>query len=114
MSNLSQYRLSIGLFSLGLLWVVSEVVGDGDQPGMLDKTTTSIVHRLDAQDKTSEPDSGPVLAVSQAYTEESSEDSARSTLAEEGAADGAESAATVESSDSGQALPPPDVGTIHQ
>jgi hypothetical protein len=46
MSNLAQYRFSIVMFSLGLLFVVSEVVGDGEKPGALDVATTSVVHRL--------------------------------------------------------------------
>lgn len=46
MNNLAQYRLSMAVFSLGLLWVASEVVGDGDKPGPLDSATKAIVHRL--------------------------------------------------------------------
>lgn len=50
MSNLSQYRLTLAVFSLGLLWGVSEVVGDGERPAPLDSATKSIVHRLNAAD----------------------------------------------------------------
>jgi len=48
MSNLAQYRFSIILFSVGLLFVVSEVVGDGDKPGALDVATKSVAHRLNS------------------------------------------------------------------
>jgi hypothetical protein len=68
MSNLSQYRTSLAIFSLGLLWVVSEVVGDGQEPAPLDTATKSIVHRLaKSGDKAGETSSAPYeLAVSQA------------------------------------------------
>lgn len=46
MSNLSRYKFSLAIFSLGLLWVVSEVVGDGTKPGPLDTATHSIAGRL--------------------------------------------------------------------
>jgi hypothetical protein len=115
MSNLSQYRLSIVFFSLGLLWVVSEVVGDGDQPGMLDKATKSVAHRLNnAGDKTSEPDNGPLLAVSQTYPGESHRNPFRLTPAEGIAAEGADASSAVEGSESSRALPPPDPGMIHK
>jgi hypothetical protein len=68
MSNLSQYRTSLAIFSLGLLWVVSEVVGSGDKPAPLDTATNSIVHRLaKSGDEASDTSSAPYeLAVSQA------------------------------------------------
>jgi hypothetical protein len=68
MSNLSQYRMSLGIFSLGLLWVVSEVVGDGEKPAPLDTATKSVVHRLASSgDDGGDPANAPYqLAVSQA------------------------------------------------
>nr|WP_166176946.1 hypothetical protein [Altererythrobacter segetis] len=53
MSSLSQYRTSLAIFSLGLLWMVSEVVGDGEKPAPLDTATRSIVHRLKSADEKS-------------------------------------------------------------
>jgi hypothetical protein len=71
MSNLSQYRMALGIFSLGLLWVVSEVVGSGEKPAPLDTATKSVVHRLaSAGDKGGDPaDPSYQLAVSQAGEE---------------------------------------------
>lgn len=68
MSNLSQYKVSLAIFSLGLLWVVSEVVGDGTQPGPLDTATHSIAGRLAARHhEAAQSSSTPYeLAVSQA------------------------------------------------
>ncbi len=68
MSNLSQYKLSLAVFSLGLLWVVSEVVGDGTKPGPLDTAAHSIAGRLAARHhETAQASSTPYeLAVSQA------------------------------------------------
>lgn len=71
MSNLSQYRMALGIFSLGLLWVVSEVVGGGEKPAPLDTATKSVVHRLASTgDKDGDPaDPSYQLAVSQAGEE---------------------------------------------
>jgi hypothetical protein len=76
MSNLSQYRMSLGIFSLGLLWVVSEVVGDGEKPAPLDTATRSVVHRLaSAGDNGGDPgDPSYQLAVSQAEDAEQGAD----------------------------------------
>jgi len=74
MSNLSQYRMSLAIFSLGLLWVVSEVVGDGEKPAPLDTATKSIVHRLARSGDQAGDESGAPyeLAVSQADDAEES------------------------------------------
>jgi hypothetical protein len=68
MSNLAQYRLSLGLFSIGLLWLVSEGVGEDRKPGPLDSATKSIAHRLQASHgaATDQTDANYELAVSEA------------------------------------------------
>jgi hypothetical protein len=123
MSNLSQYRVSIGVFSLGLLWVVSEVVGDGQQPGALDNATTTIVHRLDAAgDQQDETQPRYALAASEtdsAADPEEWDQPARGSQARHAASpwaitqdDGEAQSAEPEAGDS--ELPPPDVGMIHK
>jgi hypothetical protein len=130
MSNLSSYRLSIVVFSLGLLWAVSEMVGDGERPGLLDHATKSLVHRLDAKDEGNGESSETVArSESQPLAEsrqssprpplvaraEAQETASSSSSIETGAADettssqGEEGVGTTEG-----ALPPPDVGLIHK
>jgi hypothetical protein len=47
MSDRSQHQLfTVGAFAVGLLWVVSSLFGDGKEPGVIDKATQSVVHRL--------------------------------------------------------------------
>lgn len=114
MSHLGQYRLSIAVFSLGLLCVVSQVVGDGDNPGLLDTTTKSIVHRLDSANTGSHADAGaPVeLAVSDAKS------NPWGYASEQAAPDSAGASDPVEIDPSPPArmqdLPPPDPSMIHK
>ena|SRR6478735_11663550 len=68
MSNLSQYRTSLGIFAIGLLWLVSEVVGEDGKPGPLTSATKSIAHRSQSPKNasTDDPEAGYELAVSKA------------------------------------------------
>jgi hypothetical protein len=123
MSNLAQYRVSIGLFSLGLLWAVSAVVGEGDKPGPLDSATKSIVHRLNSVDHGEERRShSPFdLAVSEtsapppeASGEASAEPAAPGSAAIDGSVDRAAPQAQAEPGAAEPQLAPPDAALIHK
>lgn len=74
MSNRNQHQLlSLGAFAVALLWVVSSLFGDGKDPGVLDRTTRSIVARLNSHADASTDDRGASydLAVTQSYSTKS-------------------------------------------
>jgi hypothetical protein len=72
MIKLSQYRTMLGFFAIGLLWLVSEVIGDETKPGPLDSATKSMVHRLHepASGGSDEAGTDYELAVSEAIPRE--------------------------------------------
>jgi hypothetical protein len=118
MSNLSQYRMSIALFSLGLLWVASEVVGDGDKPGPLDTATKSIVHRLKSADhgKVGQAPAPYELAVTEVDVADREPGPWDTAAASPGglATDEAEPPAQAESETPDPSPGAPDVGIVHK
>lgn len=109
MSNLAQYRAVIVLFSLGLLFVVSQVVGDGKTPGVLDTVAQSAVHRLQSHgDQGADSSTANYeLAVSEEYPDEAEPgDEAESADSSAPAAEHASNAWALDSG-SGQAEPEP-------
>lgn len=127
MSSQAQFRWYVGLFGLGLLWVVSEVVGDGEKPGPLENASKSIAHRVAAQAGENSPEGGHPyeLAVTQAAASDEAEGPAEPNegdvnpvAPEPGAASnpwaiGASSTATQPAADE-PADAGPDVGVIHK
>lgn len=114
MGNLSLYRVSIGLFAIGLLLVVSEAFGSGDKPGAIDFATRAIVNRLNAPPPAGDADAGAghyELAVSQAYVEDEDETSAQADSDEATSEDAAQDDG---SSAEPRLPPPPGVGEIHK
>ena len=127
MIKLSQYRTLLGFFAIGLLWLVSEVVGEKSKPGPLDSAAKSMVHRLHGPGSggTDEAGTNYELAVSKAIPRETTAphrsawaiepDSPAASSAE--TASGVQPASPVRLVDAEAGEPQaeqPDVGVIHK
>jgi len=62
MINLSQFRMIVGIFAFGTLWIVSDLADDDEDSANLASATDAAVTRL--QDNVEDPSPGPTLAAS--------------------------------------------------
>lgn len=114
MGNLAQYRLAVVLFALGLLFVVSQVVGDGENPGAIDVAAKSIAKRLNSSPPSETTSDEPYEV---AVTQSSGAHRARWFAKDDESDESGEpeiSTALPPPTDNAPALPPPDDSMIRK